>query len=109
MTTYRFDLAACFTPDPSGPSRRLLVKEPGLTVLHLTMTPGQAMPVHNHPGCRVTIQGLVGEATVWLDGEEAPLRTHELVSFPGERMVSPRNTSGAPAAVLITLAAVPGA
>lgn len=109
MTIDRFDLAACFAPDPSSPSRRLLVKEPGLTVLHLTLAPGQAMPVHNHPGCNVVIQGLAGEATVWLDGEEQPLRAQELVRFSGERMVSPRNTSGAPAAVLITLAGVSGA
>lgn len=83
MPIDRFDLAACFAPDPSGPSRRLLVKEPGLTMLHLTMAPGQAMPVHNHPGCNVAIQGLEGEATVWLDGEEHALRAQELVRFSG--------------------------
>ena len=109
MPIDRFDLAACFAPDPSGPSRRLLVKEPGLTMLHLTMAPGQAMPVHNRPGCNVAIQGLEGEATVWLDGEEHALRAQELVRFSGERMVSPRNTWGGPAAVLITLATLPGA
>jgi len=109
VTTKRFDLAACFEPDESAPKRQLLVKEPGLTMLHLTLAPGQAMPVHNHPGCHVTIQGLVGEATVWLDGEEQPLPAHELVFFSGERMVSPRNASAAPAAVLITLVPVAGA
>ncbi len=111
MDTTRYDLADCFAPDPASPSRRFLVKEPGLTMLYLTLMPGQAMPVHNHPGCNVTIHGMVGEATVWLDGEEHPLGAQQLICFSGERMVSPRNKGDAPAAVLITLGevAVPGA
>ncbi|HRN19032.1 MAG: cupin domain-containing protein [Trueperaceae bacterium] len=106
MTLTRHDLAACFVPDPSGPSRRVLVKEPGLTILHLTMGPGQAMPVHNHPGCTVTIQCMAGEACVVLEGASYPLKTHELFSFSGELMVRPCNESDEPAAVLITLAEV---
>lgn len=106
MSVSHHDLAACFAPDPSGPSRRFLVKEPGLIQLYLTMQPGQGMPVHNHPGCTVTIQGMVGEATVYLDGAPHPLKEHELIAFSGERMVSPRNDSAASAAVLITLAEV---
>jgi len=62
MTPTHHDLSACFVPDPSGPSRRVLVKEPGLTILHLTMGPGRSMPVHNHPGCNLTTQCLAGEA-----------------------------------------------
>lgn len=106
MSLSRHDLSACFVPDSSGPSKRFLVKEPGLTMLYLTMESGQGMPLHNHPGCSVTIQGMVGEATVFLDGVPHPLKENELVSFSGELMVSPRNDSTAAAAVLITLAAV---
>ncbi len=106
MTLTRHDLAACFVPDPSGPSRRLLVKEPGLTILHLTFAPGQAMPVHNHPGCNVTIQCMAGEATVVLEGASYALKAYELFSFSGELMVCPGNESDDPAAILITLAEV---
>lgn len=104
MSLNRHDLTASFATSPDGASKKLLVREPGLTVLYLSMLPGQGMPVHNHPGCTVTIQGMLGEATVWLEGVEHPLRPQELVSFSGELSVSPRNLSGAPAGVLITLA-----
>lgn len=90
----------------AGANRQLLINEDGLKVLYLSLMPGQGMPVHNHPGCTVVIQGLVGEATVWLDGEEHPLKAQELMSFSGERSVSPRNLSAEPAGVLITLAEV---
>lgn len=106
MTVTRHDLAGCFRPDAAGPSKQVLVKEPGLVQLYVTMGAGQGMPLHNHPGCNVTIQGMVGEATVFIDGAAIPLRERELMAFSGELMVSPRNDSAAPAAVLITLAAV---
>lgn len=106
MDTLHTDLNACFAPSTDGPSKKLLVKEPGLTMLYLTVAPGQAMPEHNHPGCHVTIQGMVGEATVLLDGEAHVLRSRELLCFDGGRTVSPGNRSSEPAAVLITLAEV---
>ncbi len=104
MTLSRYDLTTCFAPSPDGAGKKVLVREPGLRILYLSMLPGQGLPVHNHPGCTVTIQGLLGEASVWLEGVEHPLGAQELVSFPGELSVSPRNLSGAPAGVLITLA-----
>lgn len=108
MTISRYDLAAAFSPVTAGANRQLLVNESGLKVLYLSLMPGQGMPVHNHPGCTVTIQGMVGEATVWLDGSEHRLRPQELVSFSGKLSVSPRNLSDEPAGVLITLAEVMG-
>lgn len=106
MTLLRHDLTAAFAPKAAGANRQLLINEGRLKVLYLSLMPGQGMPVHNHPGCRVVIQCLVGEATVWLDGEEHPLKAQELVSFSGELSVSPRNLSTEPSGVLITLAEV---
>lgn len=107
MTITVHDLSSCFALDDAGANRKLLVKAPGLTMLYLSMAPGQGMPVHSHPGCTVAIQGMLGEATVLLDDERHTLGPQELLSFSGERMVSPRNESSAAAAVLITLAVSP--
>ncbi|MBX3144147.1 MAG: hypothetical protein KF813_10355 [Trueperaceae bacterium] len=107
MSLTRYDLAAAFAPSESGASRKLLISAPGLKVLYLSLMPGQGMPVHNHPGCTVTIQGMVGEATVWLEGEAHRLTSQELVTFSGELSVSPRNLSDAPAGVLISLVEAP--
>ncbi len=104
MDTILTDLTSCFATDDSGPNKRFLLKEPGLTMLYLTVTPGQAMPLHNHAGCHVAIQGMVGEATVLLAGEKHMLRPQEVLCFDGNQMVSPGNESTAPAAVLITIA-----
>lgn len=98
------DLEACFSLDQQSANKTLLVKTAELTMIYLSMAPGQGMPVHNHPGCTVAIQGMLGEATVQLNGEAQRLAPGQLLSFPGEWMVSPRNESGASAAVLITLA-----
>lgn len=105
MDTSHTNLATCFKPDDSGPCKTLLVKEPGLTMIYVTVTPGQAMPLHNHPGCHVAIQGMAGEATVLLDGQKHLLHPQELLCFDGEKTVSPGNESTDTAAVLITLAA----
>ncbi|HET8985901.1 MAG TPA: cupin domain-containing protein, partial [Trueperaceae bacterium] len=74
---------------------------------HLCLKPGQRMPLHDHPGCNVTIVGLAGTATVLLDGASIDVAPHQLLSFPGESKVSPGNTSAADCAVLITLAERP--
>ncbi len=106
MTLSRHDLTAAFAPTTAGANRQLLINDGRLKLLYLSLMPGQGMPVHNHPGCTVVIQCLVGEATVWLDGEEHPLKEKELVTFSGELSVSPRNLSDEPAGVLITLVEV---
>ena len=98
------DLEACFAIDEVAANKTLLVKTSELTMIYLSMAPGQGMPVHNHPGCTVAIQGMLGEATVQLNGEAQRLAPGQLLSFPGDCMVSPRNESAASAAVLITLA-----
>lgn len=100
----RVSLASCFSIDETEACKTLLVKTPQLTMLYLSMAPGQGMPVHDHPGCTVAIQGMVGEATVLLDGKTHRLAPGELLSFAGECQVSPRNESPADAAVMITLA-----
>lgn len=103
MNTTRHDLSACFVPDGVAASRQILVKETALTMLYLSLGPGQVMPEHNHPGCAVAIQGMVGESTVQLDGEPHPLESQQLLTFSGELMVSLRNDSSSASAVLITL------
>ena len=104
MNAKRHDLTAAMRPEPTSAGKSFLVREPGLTQVLLTMAPGQGMPVHDHPGATVSILGLVGQATVYLEGVPNPVKERELISFPGEHQVSPRNDSDALAVVLITLA-----
>lgn len=104
MELIRHDLAAGMTPGENGPGTRFLVQQPGLTQVLLAMAPGQGMPVHDHPGATVSIVGLVGQATVYLQGVLHPVGVHQLISFSGDNEVSPRNDSSELAVVLITLA-----
>jgi quercetin dioxygenase-like cupin family protein len=101
------DLASKLVTDPDRARRELLVNLPGFKVLHLSLKPGQRMPLHDHPGCTVTIMGLAGTATVTLDGSDIEVAPQHLLSFPGESQVSPGNASADDCAVLITLAERP--
>lgn len=47
------ELESFFEVIPDRPNRKLLVQQPKLKVLHLTLAPGQALPLHKHPGCYV--------------------------------------------------------
>lgn len=101
------DLAAKFVTDPERAHRELVVNLPGFKVVHVALKPGQRMPLHDHPGCHVTITGLVGTATVMLDGTAIEVAPHQLLSFLGESQVSPGNDGERDCAVLITLAERP--
>lgn len=98
------DLESFFEVSAERPNRKVLVQQPELKVLHLTLAPGQELPSHRHPGWHVLLQGLVGTTTVQLEQEEMPLLPQRLLSFSGERIVSLRNDSEAASALLITLA-----
>lgn len=102
------DLADMFITSPDGPNRTLVQGSPGFKVLHLSLRPGQRMPVHDHAGCYVTIQALTGTATVRLDGARIVVPAGQVLSFPGESRVSPGNDSAEDCAVLITLVDRPG-
>lgn len=96
-------LESLFEVSAERPNRKVLVQQPGVKVMHLTLAPGQALPPHKHPGCHVLVQGLRGAPTVQLEGEEATLPPQHLLSFSGEVQVSLRNDGDAPSALLITL------
>lgn len=100
------ELESFFEVTPDRPNRKLLVQQPNLKVLHLTLAPGQALPLHNHPGYYVLLQGLTGTTTVQLEQDETTLAPQHLIGFSGETHVSIRNGSDAPSALLITLARV---
>ena len=77
-----------------------------MRLLHLALAPGQRVPEHRHPGCRVVVQGLEGSVTACLDGEPFALKPRSLIAFGGERLVLLANESAAPSAALVTLAEV---
>ena len=110
MSIYcKYDLNASFLPECETVQPQLLVKKPGLTVLYLNLPPGQGMAVHDHPGCHVTLHGMVGAATVCFASESQLVRAGEIISFSGDQKVEPRNDSSEPAAVLISLVMAPAA
>lgn len=98
------DLESLFEVSAECPNRKMLVQQPGLKVMHLTLAPGQGLPPHRHPDCYVLLQGLRGTITVQLEQEEVSLRPQHFLGFSGETNVSPRNDSDVPSALLITLA-----
>lgn len=97
------DLTGFCTLDPARPNRVPLVGRPGLKVMHLTLAPGQGLPLHRHPGCQVLLQGLWGVSTVQFEDEAVTLKPQHLLAFSGERLVAPQNRSNEPSALLVTL------
>lgn len=102
----RFDLNEYFSPNGGDAKPNLLFKREGLKTLYLYVPPGMGMPVHDHPGCQVTLIGMQGQANVVVNGVSHPLLPGELITFSGEHRVEPRNDSTEPCGVLITLAQV---
>ncbi|HEX7021363.1 MAG TPA: cupin domain-containing protein [Trueperaceae bacterium] len=100
-------LSDYFKIDPERFHRTMVVRQPGLQVLHLSLAPGQSLPLHNHPGYHVVLQALQGTLTVQLEDHESTLEPGQLLHFAGELHVSPRNNQPTPAAMLITLAKNP--
>lgn len=106
MSIYsKHDLNSTFVPDCEAAQPKILIKQAGLTVLYLNLPPGQGMAVHDHPGCHVTLQGMVGAATVRFANESQQVGAGEIICFSGDQKVEPRNDSSEPAAVLISLIA----
>ena len=97
------DLESFFEVSAERPNRKVLVQQPGLKVLHLTLAPGQELPSHRHPSSYVLVQGLKGITSVQVEQQETTLSPQQLLSFSGESLVSLRNNSGAPSALLIIL------
>lgn len=95
-------LESFFEVSTDRPNRKALVQQPDFKVIHLTLAPGQALPPHKHPGCTVLLQGLRGTTTVQLE-EEATLPPQHLLGFSGNSLVSLKNDSDAPSALLVTL------
>lgn len=59
----------------------------------LCFEPGQAMPVHPHPGAiEVILYGVQGEGVVVIGEEEKPLRKGDLLFCKGEIPIGPKNT-----------------
>lgn len=92
-----------FEVETNRPNRKVLVEQPGLKVMHVTLAPGQGLPPHRHPGCYVLLQALEGTTAVQLEGDEATLSSRQLLSFSGENLVSLRNSGDVASVLLITL------
>lgn len=98
-------LESFLEPSPEGVHRKLVVQQPGLRVVHVSLAPGQLFPPHRHPGAQVLVQGLAGTTTVRLEAEETVLEAAQLLCFSGQQSVSLYNAGEEPSALLITLAA----
>lgn len=106
-TTHPKNLIEPLEVDAERFHRIAIVQAPGLQLLHLTLAPGQAVPRHNHPDQHVVLQGLAGALVARFDSGDAVLRPGDVLEFPGEVHVAPRNDGTEPAAMLITLARRP--
>lgn len=102
----RFELNEYFSPNGGDAKPQLLFKRQGHKTLYLYVPPGKGMPVHDHPGCQVTLIGMQGQASVVVNGVPHALHPGQLITFSGEHQVEPRNDSAEPCGMLITLTEV---
>lgn len=83
--------------------KQLHIGEAGAAVL-LCFEPGQAMPLHPHPGAvEVILYGLEGEGTLAVGDEEKPFKKGDLFFCKGEVPIGPKNTGRTRFMVLVVL------
>lgn len=70
----------------------------------LCFEPGQAMPLHPHPGTiEVILYGLEGDGTLAIGDAEKPLRKGDLIFCKGEVPVGPKNIGNGRFMVMVVL------
>ena len=83
--------------------KQLHIGDAGVAVL-ICFEPGQAMPLHPHPGAlEVILYGVEGEGTLAIGQEEKSFKKGDLVFCKGEVPVGPRNTGQERFMVLVIL------
>jgi len=83
--------------------KQLHIGDAGAAVL-ICFEPGQAMPLHPHPGAlEVILYGVEGEGTLAIGQEEKSFKKGDLVFCKGEVPVGPRNTGQERFMVLVIL------
>ena len=83
--------------------KQLHIGETSAAVL-ICFEPGQAMPVHPHPGAlEVIVCGTEGEGTLVVEEEEKPFKKGDLFFCRGDVPIGPKNTGKERFAVLVIL------
>ena len=83
--------------------KQIHIGESSAAVL-ICFEPGQAMPLHPHPGAlEVILYGIEGEGTLAIGDEEKSLRKGDLVFCKGEVPIGPKNTGKERFVVLVFL------
>ncbi len=83
--------------------KQIHIGDAGAAVL-ICFEPGQAMPLHPHPGAlEVILYGVEGEGTLAIGDEEKPFKKGDLVFCKGEVPIGPKNSSQGRFIVLVTL------
>jgi quercetin dioxygenase-like cupin family protein len=75
-----------------------------LRAVHLSLSAGERVPPHEHPGERILLHVLEGEVALDLDDETHDLAAGDVIRFDGDRQISPEAVTDARA--LVVLAAV---
>ncbi len=83
--------------------KQVHIGESAGTVL-LCFEPGQAMPVHPHPGAlEVILYGVEGEGALTIGDEEKPFKKGDLIFCKGEIPIGAKNTGKDRFIVLVLL------
>ena len=83
--------------------KQLHIGEAAAAVL-ICFEPGQAMPLHPHPGAvEVILYGVEGEGTLAIGEEEKLFKKGDLIFCKGEVPIGPKNTGGNRFIVLVIL------
>lgn len=83
--------------------KQIHIGESSAAVL-ICFEPGQAMPLHPHPGAiEVILYGIEGEGILAIGKEEKPFRRGDLAFCKGEVPIGPKNTGKGRFVVLVLL------
>lgn len=88
--------------------KRVVFKKEDSAVFILNFQPGQALPVHNHPGSQVYLMVLEGTGMLDMEGKEEEIKQDDLIHVDGDTPFSIRNHSEHPLSIHVVLSKIPG-
>jgi quercetin dioxygenase-like cupin family protein len=92
---------------PGKVTKRVCFQRPEVLAFVLTLSPGQAVPAHRHPGSALVMHVSAGSGLVIVDGKENPVLPGDVLLLDGEEELAIRNTGEEALLLLVSLSPNP--
>lgn len=87
--------------------KQIIFKSEEAVVFKLNFMPGQALPMHKHPGTGVYILVLEGSGSVQIEEEKTEVATGDIINVDGDESFSFSNTGESKTSLYVFLNKIP--